>query len=277
VLVGVALGTPDLAQAAMAAALVYAVMHSLAKGSLFLAVPVWRAAGSRSRRILTLAGVAVAALTLTGVPPLGGFIAKYGLKAVAESAGISVVMLSLGAAGTTLLMTRFVLTLLATPVDTPRHMTVVEGGWLMLILIGPVMTWWTALQWGAPMPITWTGAWADMWTQRSLSAVLAASWPVLGALVMALAAFHTRHRWLAHLHVPEGDVVVVVEPAAIRVLYRLESAGALPGVVARHMSAHAESWPGRVTALGNRLTFTGWASLGPLALIMLFVLAVTLL
>jgi formate hydrogenlyase subunit 3/multisubunit Na+/H+ antiporter MnhD subunit len=275
VMVGVAIRQPNLAATAVAVAIVYAVMHGLAKGSLFLAVPVWHGAVTTSRRWLTLTGVAVAGLTLAGLPPFGGFVAKYGLKEIGEAAGIPLLVLSLGAVGTTLLMARVLITLASTPTKVHRSLGVLDLSWLVLVISGPFLTWWAATTLGAPTPTTLT------------ETFVAALWPVIVGMLLVLAIFfwlkrgHARgdrdHEGIPVFTVPEGDLVVVLEPLARRSLAGLDAAGRFPGAAAMQVISRTRGWPTRIVHTAEHLTLMHWAVLGPLSLVVLFVVAVALL
>ena len=178
----------------------YAGHHVLLKGAMFLLVGVV-AATSADRLRGTLALAAVIAAGLGGLPPTGGFIAKYAVKGplgdgwVATAAAVSAV-------GTTLLMLHFVRrvrTVAATAPDA-RAAPGLTGPWLAMAASSLVVPW--ALY--AMLPL---GAAADAFTPYALWAGL---WPVLigGVLAVALA------RWGAALpRIPDGDVVVVIDGA----------------------------------------------------------------
>jgi NADH:ubiquinone oxidoreductase subunit 5 (subunit L)/multisubunit Na+/H+ antiporter MnhA subunit len=117
VAVGIGLAAPEAWPFALAACLAYAVHHGLAKGALFLGVGVAAAAGGRTSRRLALAGLAFAALAVAGAPLTSGSVAKGALKAAAarvpEWPGAMEGLLSLAAVGTTLLMGRFLMLVVA--------------------------------------------------------------------------------------------------------------------------------------------------------------------
>ncbi|MBK9116865.1 MAG: NADH/ubiquinone/plastoquinone (complex I) [Betaproteobacteria bacterium] len=178
----------------------YAGHHVLLKGAMFLLVGVV-AATSADRLRGTLVLAAVLAVGLGGLPPTGGFIAKYAVKGplgdgwVATAAAVSAV-------GTTLLMLHFVRrvqTVAATAPDA-RAAPGLAGPWLAMAAASLVVPW--ALY--AMLPLGTAG---DAFAPYALWAGL---WPVLigGALAIALA------RWGAGLpRVPDGDVVVVIDGA----------------------------------------------------------------
>jgi formate hydrogenlyase subunit 3/multisubunit Na+/H+ antiporter MnhD subunit len=112
VALGAGLMEPRAWPAGLLAALIYALHHGLAKGSLFLGVGIAGSTvrGSRSRRLL-LAAMALPALALAGAPLTSGAVAKLGLKEAAAMApepwrAALDVLLPIAAIGTTLLMIR---------------------------------------------------------------------------------------------------------------------------------------------------------------------------
>lgn len=178
----------------------YAGHHVLLKGAMFLLVGVV-AATSAGRLRGTLALAAVIAAGLGGLPPTGGFIAKYAVKGplgdgwVATTAAVSAV-------GTTLLMLHFVRRVRTVAAAAPdaRAAPGLAGPWLALAAASLVVPW--ALY--AMLPL---GATTDAFAPNALWAGL---WPVLvgGVFAVALA------RWGAALpRIPDGDVVVVIDGA----------------------------------------------------------------
>ncbi|MFP3982111.1 MAG: complex I subunit 5 family protein [Desulfurivibrionaceae bacterium] len=89
----------------------YAVHHSLAKGSLFLGYGVIER-GGRLARPLLLAGLLLASLSLAGLPLTSGAVVKTGLKELAQVSGgswyaLGRVFLPVSSLGTTVLMLHF--------------------------------------------------------------------------------------------------------------------------------------------------------------------------
>lgn len=204
VLVAVALTAPEMAAAAVAAAVVYAVHHGVAKGALFLGVAVHKAyGGSRARHLIT-AGLAVSALALAGAPFTTGAAAKYTAKEAIGDAGVAgielVTALPLVAVGTTLLLARFLWLL---PEPQPSVVRVGAPGllasWTVLLAAAAPLTWFVAPGWApaAPSPST------------SLTANVTATWPILLALVIlgVVARVIGTHRLL---EIPPGDILVAV-------------------------------------------------------------------
>ncbi len=109
---GAGLVAPQARPLALAAILLYAAHHALAKGALFLGVGVSEKAGGVWQRRLVVAGLLLAALALAGAPLTSGAAAKAYLKAAKEPLPapwpeVLKDLLQVGAVGTTLLMGRF--------------------------------------------------------------------------------------------------------------------------------------------------------------------------
>lgn len=192
----------------LAAILVYALQHGLAKAALFLGVDMAAAAPvSKWQRYLLIAGLLLPALSLAGAPMTSGMIAKYLLHVQAASVtsfwgGWLQVLLPWSSVATCLLMARFLYLV------WPRQEVVVAA------VAKSAMMWWS---WTvlivvvvlSPGFIPFSGM-ADLWSaQKMLSAI----WPItLGA---GLAVFGwlltTRGRLRLQLSIPSGDMLVVVE------------------------------------------------------------------
>ncbi|MBY6082778.1 complex I subunit 5 family protein [Ruegeria arenilitoris] len=110
--IGIALAVPDAAPMAIVAALLYAVHHGLAKGTLFLGVGMAHHAGRwRGPVFLTLL---LPAAALSGLPLTSGAVAKTALKGAAVVSSWYVwlgPLMSLAAVGTTVLMARYLVNL----------------------------------------------------------------------------------------------------------------------------------------------------------------------
>ncbi|MDI4664931.1 complex I subunit 5 family protein [Xanthobacter autotrophicus] len=85
----------------------YAANHMLLKGAMFLMVGVAMAASPR-RALAAAAVAALLGLSLAGLPLSGGAMAKYAIKLIVPDGGAGV-LLTLSAAGSTLLMARYAL------------------------------------------------------------------------------------------------------------------------------------------------------------------------
>lgn len=179
---GLAGGTGAVALAAS----VYAAQHVLAKGGLFLAL----GAAGRGRWLAVVLPAGVAALGMAGLPLTGGAIAKL----VADpylKVGIAAPLATLSAAGTAMLMTHFLLRLVATAPDRDKGGTL---PWLVVAAAAVAVPWAVAMAKGL---ITPAGVLAP-------DALWKAAWPVLAGAAVALAL----HR-LRLPRVPAGDVVAL--------------------------------------------------------------------
>jgi multicomponent Na+:H+ antiporter subunit D len=97
ILVGVALFTPE----GLTAGIVYMVHHMVVMGSLLLIASAIehtygsgrldRVAGLRTREHLVTGVFVIGALSLVGLPPFSGFVAKYALVLASASAGVLIV------------------------------------------------------------------------------------------------------------------------------------------------------------------------------------------
>lgn len=262
VLVAVALASPDLAPAAVAAAVLYAVHHGMAKGALFLGVAVHKAYGSSAARHLVRGGLVLSALAVAGAPFTSGAAAKYSAKEAVDGAGVAgvelVTALPLVAVGSTLLLFRF-LRLLPDAKPSRVHAGVpgLLASWTGVVLLATPLTWVLASRWvpDAPGP------------SATLSASLTAGWPVL----LALALVWIGSRLIAPRTVPEippGDVVVLAEAAIAR------------------LRAFARAWavprPRRLAVRGSLLAVVGvlerrlvdWRASGASVLLLLSLLAI---
>jgi hydrogenase-4 component B len=268
VLVGVALSSPRLAPGAVAAVVLYAAHHGIAKGALFLGVAVSKAYGGSALRWVVRGGMALAALAVAGAPLTSGAAAKYSAKLAVEDAGVAglelVVALPLVGIGTTLLLLRLMSLLPEVPPTAARlGPPGLLGSWLLLVLLGAPAVWWLLAGWlpEAPAPAA------------SPAALWDATWPVLAGLALAAVAVAAARRRpdRRFRELPAGDVVVLAEAAGRRV-----SRGA------GHLAARAQRPAGRdrprrpapsalVTRAEQRLS--GWAASGAGALVLLALLA----
>lgn len=185
------------------AAVLYAAHHGLAKGALFLAVGVLAVAGGARFRLVALAVTGFAAFAVAGLPFTGGAIAKLAIKTPLGS-GTAGALVMVSAVGTALLMTRF-LWVLAKPTAQQRP---------------GVPEWRLTVPWAASaVAALAVPAWlfADLTGYRfgvlaDPANVRDAGWPILVALLLALAAYRLWRRPAPT--VPQGDLVVVAEALA---------------------------------------------------------------
>lgn len=197
------LGGPDAAHTINVTTL-YAIHHGLAKSALFLAVGVVAICGGWAFRSVMVA-TALTALAIAGLPLSGGALAKLAIKDVLGE-GPEAFLVALSAIGTTLLMLRF-LYVLAQKCGTSTA----------------APAWGLVLPWAGIVFAAVTVPWMIFSELSGTSAAYALSpaniwsglWPILLALVPAIIAIW---RWPAvRLTVPQGDIVVLVEPLVRRI------------------------------------------------------------
>ena len=213
---GIGLTAPDNWTVVAMVLAVYALNHSLAKGVLFMGVGVSRSGKvPRAVRPLIITGLALAALTIIGAPYTGGMLAKRALKyldtGTPELMGGSLEMLlTLTAAGTTLLLTRF-LFLVWSDMKTPIHRHTSHPGlhwiWIAGLAVMAPAAWYSAAQW---VPEISTA-------QPGNAEIFASTWPM--ALGIVLFSFGARFRRMFRIwrRIPAGDIVVPLERYARRV------------------------------------------------------------
>lgn len=223
---GFGLVHPAWSEAALVAVLLYAVHHALAKAALFLGVGVVSRIGASWRSAVGI-GLAIPALSLAGAPLTSGALAKSLLKApIAEAsvAGPSIVLLlSLAAVGTTLLMIRFLIVL---PRDdnthSGRHLGLLLP-WLALVLLGPVLAF-------APWPAVGTTS-LDLLTPRKLAVGLA---PVVAGVLLAVFTSRMIRRWpRLRVEVPPGDLLVFFTRRPTRASFEKSAPVAAPASAGR--------------------------------------------
>jgi formate hydrogenlyase subunit 3/multisubunit Na+/H+ antiporter MnhD subunit len=194
--------------AAADAAALYAAHHCLAKGGLFLGIGVV-ASAALGRRTWMIPLVALLALSLAGLPPTGGAIAKLALKGPLGE-GLVGALSILSAIATTLLMLLFVAMLRRIPPSheegpTPGFI----GPWLVVTIASVAVPTVYLLE-------TMPAVVAQLLDFRLLWKIL---WPVMAGAILAAISW----RWINRLpHAPEGDIAVLLQRAA----RKLSSVGA---------------------------------------------------
>jgi len=225
---GAAITAPAAAGAVTGAAALFAVHHGLAKATLFLGVDVARHAGALPRRAVQ-ALFAIPAFVLAGVPLTSGAASKLASKAALAPLDDRwpwlVPLLTLAAAGTTLLAVRALRCLLdEVPADATRDAA------------GPVTTSAWPLPWFVAITGVLTAVWwlplvepAIAWPGTSVKSAADLLWPV--ALGLSLASLGARAGW-PRRHVPAGDLAVPVttwiEPRLTALHARVVGAPGLP-------------------------------------------------
>lgn len=217
--VGLALGAPAASTLLVGAVLVYAVHHAMAKGLLFLGTGLLPATGPRGwGRGLVLAGLVWSALEIAGAPLTSGALAKLSLKSAEDAAHgpeSLPLLLSLAAVGSTLLMARFLVCVMA---ESPAH--------------GESGVGWMALAWGLLFAVDTALLFGTPVGREELPHLLepknlvSSAWPVLvGGTVGALAWSMGRRRSWRVPRIPAGDVLWPVM-RVIQPVWRLLTAGA---------------------------------------------------
>lgn len=272
--VGVALAHPDLAPACIIASVIYAVHHGLAKGALFVGIPVWKHHGEGARRRLVIAGMVLAGLAVVGSPLSSGAIGKYAVKeAVAGTTliGIDLVhLLPLVATGSTLLLIRLGWLLRHTDLEPLRPEDDPElPAWLALVVLSATVPW------------LLTDWWVPLAAVPGLEAVTVweATWPVLIGLLVGTVL------WRIHPGpdrdpdlVPPGDVLVPAERVLATARTRLHRLGSAGSVLEQRVRGLVDG-VGRSLLAASRTAQQREASLSawrPSGLAILVVLAVTI-
>lgn len=175
----------------------YALHHMLVKGALFLGLGAVAQAGRRSRPVL-VAAMAVLALSLAGLPLTSGALAKYAVKPLFGD-GLAALLATLSAAGSTLLMLRFLRLLRRMPLPAAG---VPGSGWPVawaIVALAALIAPWVLF------PATTASGPAVLFTAEAL---WTAVWPMLLGAALALALLRSGR---PAPPVPEGDLVVLAE------------------------------------------------------------------
>ncbi|MCC5792764.1 MAG: NADH dehydrogenase [Legionellaceae bacterium] len=209
--VGAAFLAPDTGGDVHKAVLLYSLHHSLAKGALFLGVAVSAAAGATGKKWI-LAVLLLVALALAGAPFSSGMIAKAALKSLTLALpgqwGVWLpTLLSLAAAGSTLLMARFLYLLWW---QKTEEGALSAGLWLPWLALSAA---------SATIVFLWPAATALSPDTASALPWLAALGPIgCGALIACGVCGIARYCRLPYPAIPAGDMVVVGK--AFPVLWR---------------------------------------------------------
>jgi formate hydrogenlyase subunit 3/multisubunit Na+/H+ antiporter MnhD subunit len=215
---GTALMVPESWPLVQPTLLLYATLHGLSKGALFLGVGEAAGVGGRFRRAVLAGGLVIPALALAGAPGTSGAAAKDALRSAVHMlpplwADFVGVLLPVVAVGTTLVMARTLL--LAFSPARPEGATSAVRWWPWLVLVGivAISPWWL------PSMAGWTPA------PASFAAALAAIWPVAAGALLVAAALSARRAGLVKEWptIPAGDLWVPIERIAAGVARRLRA------------------------------------------------------
>ncbi|MCH8563432.1 complex I subunit 5 family protein [Nesterenkonia sp. YGD6] len=288
VLVAVGLMVPELRAATSAAAVIYAVHHGLAKGALFLGVPVVKHYARGRTGILVLLGMLGAGLAVAGAPLTSGAFGKYVSKEAVsgiEVLGVGLdLLLPLVATGSTLLLLRFAVVIWAADRDPRRRADGELSSWLGVCAAGIVVPWVIGARWVTD-PVQADGVAVPSWEPSTL---WDATWPILFGILLAALVWGAARRGLlpARLRgettpaVPPGDLLLAEES----LLRRVGAAGgsALDGAHGFTTSA-AERWGSLWSAAAQRgrravswaeARLGGWESTGLMLVVLLTVVTV---
>lgn len=194
---GLAVQAPELGPALTAALVFYVVHHGLAKGALFLGTGIAR----RASFPWALLGLGVPSLALAGLPLTSGAMAKSLLKTPLEASQVDhsavLLLMVLAAAGTTVLMLRFLALVLPGAGRDASGPWAMRLPWLLLALAAPLLPWcWDpATGWALLSP-------GKLWT---------ATWPLLLGMGAALAGLFLSRRIRFRVNIPEGDLWWLLE------------------------------------------------------------------
>ncbi len=232
----------DMAQDTADAAVLYAVHHGLAKGALFLGVPVIKHYGRGAAGVVVTIGMIGAGLAVAGAPITSGGLGKYvGKDAVAglTIAGIGLdYILPLVATGSTLLLLRFAWVVLHDERQAHRSIDGELIAWLAVCLAGIGVPWLVGAYW-SPLGL-------PDWTDPST--VWDSVWPIgLGLIIGAGLWVADRYGWAPERTrdepvIPAGDLVVL-EERGVRGLIG-HGGGLLKNI---------HGWTSRVRDSGNQL------------------------
>jgi formate hydrogenlyase subunit 3/multisubunit Na+/H+ antiporter MnhD subunit len=291
---GIALLRPAYAAIAVLALVHYAAHHAFAKGALFLSVGVApRRTHPRMRRMWLYLGAGLPALVLAGAPFTSGAAAKAALKYAGEALpggwpSMLALLLSIAAAGTTLLLARFLAVLGdegpeagagtggGRPAghddgarDPPPGRWVPWAGLVLLVLVAPLwLTWTYPPPPGVVEPTPVLGLFDSLWPLG-----------VGGVLALGLWRFQ-HHLPFARVNVPPGDLVV---PLARIATWRhaVPAAAVAAWILLRPWERSCALGAGfsRVAAAATLLDrrLTAGAALGSLLLVLLAALGLALL
>lgn len=276
---------PELHGATTAAAVLYAVHHGLAKGALFLGVPVVAHYGHGATGVVVVIGMVGAGLAVAGAPLTSGAFGKYVSKeAVADITVLGAPLadlLPLVAAGSTLLLMRFAWVMRHAERRVRRAPDGELLSWLAVAAAGVAVPWAVGLAWfpdGGPEVAVPGWSPATVWD---------ATWPILVGLALGGVTWWAADRrrlpaWVpaadgsliapGDLVVPEESVVRATRERGSRALDVLEA----QGLAARRRATQAGDRATEACAallIGGERRLTRWEGSGVVFLVLLVVVS----
>jgi len=183
----------------------YALHHGLAKGALFLGIPLTATRGVTRGVVLT--GLAFCAVTVAAGPMTSGMIVKGLLKASAAEAGFAgdvvAFLLPLTSIATTVLLSRYLWLVSRTEpaTDAPHRWSLPT--WCALAATSFLVVW------TAPAALL---AGVEPWAGVYAGAIIDATWPLAIGIALFVAGTRIAGRTQAgRFRVPPGDVIVPIE------------------------------------------------------------------
>jgi len=224
--------------------LLFALHHALAKGALFLGIPlVENSRGTAKKRLI--GAITLPALALAGAPFSSGMLAKVGIKATlplwSDSVQWLIMLLTLSSLATSLLMLRLLQLLYRSePHGSPINPATTTL-WLFSLIVMALTTW------------LWPGSTPFRSHALSADALLSASFPLLLALALGWGAVRwgITDRW----SVAPGDILWIYRHLISRIVQLWHFIERL--LVQAHttltsalqlligQSPHRHTWPGR--------------------------------
>jgi hydrogenase-4 component B len=199
---GIAASNPQ----TLAAAGYYAMHHGFAKAALFLSVGLLALTRSAARMAL-LAGIALIAASVAGLPGTGGALAKAAVKPVFD--GVPLWLVTASGIGTSLILLRYLILGARTEADAARPPVLMAGPVIVMGLCALILPW---LAWNAfdPRPLGYLAG---------SGAIIDGIWPILVALaITALALSPPLAGRIPSPAIPEGDIAAPLERGSIRVI-----------------------------------------------------------
>lgn len=215
-MVGATLAMPQIRDAMLAAIVLYALHHGLAKGALFLVANALPANQWRGYYwLLPL----IPSLSLAGLPLTSGAQAKLAMKGAlvadptAQLWSWLPLLLSFAALGTSLLMIRFLWCLKTAdkPVAAVQHLPLITAIAVLCSLTG-----WLWLPGGVQLTLHWP----------EIMKWLALLWPIVAAIALSVTALKLNLRAPT---IPAGDIVVIPEQITRTLLCHAQQQGRVLG------------------------------------------------